>query len=316
MIRTIIHCMYLRSLILGVATVLAGCAAALLHGNFEPFPALLTLLFVIFAQIAANLYHRYADAIYNFGENIDMGTDDSDEESIDSMPLATALKESSFAAALLASMVGLSLLTQVGWWSLAIGACIFAATYFNSVGPRPLSRSWCGTFLTFFFFGPIGVVGTCLIQAAYENNVYDLWFDLLPALYLGIAMGLFALNSQLLHDYTHYDRNRDNGKETFVSRFGLRATRCLVILSWCAIMLLSCLLVFGDKLRSPWLVILIPAACVAVGAGIWIKTFRNPSRTDLTPEWTMNICALVYAATACIIFALLGLPTDSHFLYY
>ena len=313
MIRTIIDCMYLRSLLLGTATVLAGCAAAFLHGNFEFLPAILTLLFVVFAQIAANLYHRYADAIYNYGDNIDMEVDDSDT---DTAPLAAVLKESSIASAILAAMFGVSLMTQVGWWSISIGICILIATYLNSSGLRPLSRSWMSTLLTFLFFGPIGVVGTCLIQATYENNVTDIMFDLSPAIYLGITMGLFALNSQLLHNYTNCLRDIENNKETFASRFGLRTTRILLYLSWAGIILLSGLLVYGDHLESPGLLIAIPTVCVAASIAIWIKVFRHPGVTDVTNEWMMNLCILAYAISACILFAALGIHTDSPYIYY
>ena len=59
----------LRTLWLGIASVVAGTAAAVAHGNLQPFPALACLLFAIFAQCASNVMHRYYDAKNGYGEN-------------------------------------------------------------------------------------------------------------------------------------------------------------------------------------------------------------------------------------------------------
>lgn len=59
------------SLMLGIGAVLAGMAAAELHGNLEFLPATLCLLFVIFLQLAGNYYYLYYDISRNCGSLID-----------------------------------------------------------------------------------------------------------------------------------------------------------------------------------------------------------------------------------------------------
>ena len=62
----------LRTLWLGIASVVAGTAAAAAHGNLQPFPALACLLFAIFAPCAGEdqecrhrIKHRAAQRMWS-----------------------------------------------------------------------------------------------------------------------------------------------------------------------------------------------------------------------------------------------------------
>ena len=55
------------SLMMGIGAVLAGNSSAQVHGNAEFFPATICLVFVIFAQLAANCYTRYREVLYSMG---------------------------------------------------------------------------------------------------------------------------------------------------------------------------------------------------------------------------------------------------------
>lgn len=305
MIKNIISCMQLRSLPLGMATVMAGCAAATIHGNFEVLPAILSLLFVIFAQLSANLYHRYCDAKFSFGENIDMGIVDNG-----SIPLAAALRETMLGATMIAVLLGIGIMTMTGWWVILLGIAMYTVSYFNSAGPYPLSRSPWGLLPAFLFFGPIGVIATCFIQAQYDG-VIDHYWDLRPALFLSCAIGLFAVNSQLYYNYMSRGRDINNGKHTIATDGGLRLTRWLFLINNLIIYGISFVLVFINHLPHAWGIMIIPFACVCIGIFLWIQMLRNNHKYLIAMGWVNNVCALFYSLSAFIIFYYLGLPDES-----
>ena len=58
---------------MGIGAVLAGTASAAIRGNTEYMPATLCIIFVVCAQMSANMYYRYYDVTHNCGNNIDEG---------------------------------------------------------------------------------------------------------------------------------------------------------------------------------------------------------------------------------------------------
>lgn len=111
----------LRTLWLGIASVVAGTAAAVAHGNLQPFPALACLLFAIFAQCASNVMHRYYDAKNGYGENEENNivyADDIDR------PLTYILKEGIQVFSILTATAGLAVLSMAGWWTILFAAFI------------------------------------------------------------------------------------------------------------------------------------------------------------------------------------------------
>ena len=57
--RTLVYNAHPASLIIGIGAVMSGLTASVIRGGISVFPAIMTLLFMIFMQIASNLYHGY-----------------------------------------------------------------------------------------------------------------------------------------------------------------------------------------------------------------------------------------------------------------
>lgn len=296
MIRKIISCMDLRALPLGLATVFAGCAAAGIHGNFEILPTTLCLLFVIFAQISANLYHRYCDARFGYGENIDRGLQDNG-----SMPMTTILREACMAFTLVAILLGIGIMSMSNWWVILVGIAMYGISFFNSAGPYPLARSPWNWVPPFLFFGPVGVVSTCLVLADYEG-IGHLWYDVRPGLFLGCAVGLFAVNSLLYYNYMNVKNDAINGKRTLRVVFGARTVRTIFFINGLLIYAFSLPVVFLNNLPHPWLILSLPFVCVLVNIYLWWNMLKDNHNNLRAMAWVNNLSALFYAFTAFCIF--------------
>lgn len=213
-------------LMLGAGSVLAGTGAAALHGNLEILAAILCMLFAMFAQLSSGFYHRYYDAIYNYGEFFAVSGRKGDDSPAE---LAGLLKAGGTAMFLIAATVGLAIFGLAGWWTLLIGAVAFFIAWINNSGPCPLFRTPYGMAVPFILFGPLGVVGTMMVQA--DVTPGDVWqfYYFMPGIAVGIAAGFLAANVQLVLGFMHYDRDVDNCKDTFVVRHGKRAAVSLIV---------------------------------------------------------------------------------------
>lgn len=227
MIKTLIKSADLLSLPLGLATVMGGGASAALMGNFEIVQFSLCLVFVIFFQITANLFHRYADSMNNNGEVVERYIRYFREK--EEYPSRTILREGLNAMSLLTLMAGMALITMGGPIVLIPGALLMTTVYFNSAGPRPLSATPCNYLITFLFFGPFGVFVTCYLQAVHQAVDGLQWHDIGPALFMGIIVGLMAGNSILMYNYKSYENDMHHGKHTLVTVIGLKKTQIFFI---------------------------------------------------------------------------------------
>lgn len=235
-----------ESLLIGVSTVLAGSAAAGLHGNLEILPAILCMLFAVFAQMASNLAHRYMDECTNSGENIDDKISGVSESGI---PTKIILKEGFISVMLITIMIGCAIATMTGWWAFVLGLIIFLIGWVTNAGPMLVRTPW-SLLSTFLLFGPIGVIGTSLVQSLHEATDPLGWYDLSPAIYIGCVMGFMTANCHIVYNFASYHADRRNSKRTFSIAFGRKAARILFIINGLAaffLMLSMCLNLKPEK---------------------------------------------------------------------
>lgn len=236
------HAMVVRTatpetLLMGVGTVVMGWAAATVHGNGEILPGILCLFFAVFMQLYNNWAHRYYDIKYKFGEYIDDNYDLSDTGVLN---LYGVMKEISKGSLVLAGMVGIGLMMIAGWWTIIIGLIVYACARANSHGPNPLLRTRANVLITFLIFGPVGVIGTELVQSATGHTGTDFlsnfsdnitWFDLGPAVILSVPAALMALSAHLAHGLRKFDSDTENEKKTFQRWIGPKNTAILYLVS-------------------------------------------------------------------------------------
>lgn len=208
------------TLCIGVASVIGGAAAATAHGNFEILPFLACLIFCVFAQMFSNLMHRYYDDKHQHGENMADGMyycEDLDR------PVSFVLKEGIKVTGMIAATAGLAIIAFANYWALAIGALIILLAVITNIGKHPLSRSVLFPVITFIAFGPIAVIGTCIVQsqASAQNGVS--WWDVEPAIIMSIVIGLMAVNCHLIYGTFHRRENLKSSRTTFIGRYAKNA---------------------------------------------------------------------------------------------
>lgn len=91
MVKTLLKCADLQTLPVGIASVLAGAAAAAVNGNFEWLTVSVCLLFIVCFQITANIVHRYSVVLQHSGEHVEEYIQYSQREM--QFPLKKVLRE-------------------------------------------------------------------------------------------------------------------------------------------------------------------------------------------------------------------------------
>lgn len=297
------------SLMLGIGAVFGGNASAQLHGNAEFFPATICLLFVVFAQLTANAYHRY-HALVEYHHLITAGGNQ--------VPGSRALHDKilfyrvfSFGFGLIALMTGCTLVSMGGFWFGLVGAFILIASWAMVGGKSPLLLSTWGFVFTFILFGPVTVISTSMLQSLHEASDPLSWFDISPSLYMGAVIGFLAANAYLLYVYGAYFNAKKVMHYTFPALYGRRATRNLFLFNSIAasgIFIWSCFALAVDK---PWIGIIPGLLCLLLNIYIWRKMATLPKYKlpELATLGCLNVLLMGIGASIATIWV--GIPDDS-----
>lgn len=296
---------------IGAGAVFAGTAAAAIRGNTEFLPATLCLFFVIFAQLSANFYYRYFDEKNRCGNTIDLHI--SSRKRPENISI---LKECSMGMSLLAAMTGLAIVAMGGWWTILLGAFILAAGWISSGGSLPLLRTPYGIVCSFVLFGPVCVISTSMIQSMHEANEPLNWFDITPSLYMGIIIGLMAVNSTILYGYASYYRDLRNSKDSFVTACGRRVARIVFIANgvlYTAVTIGMCL---SLDLRITSLEMIPTIMCLLIDIYIWHQMKSLPRHKTGRLIHLGNLNILIMGLLSFIIFEITGIPDDSQLTFF
>lgn len=295
----------------GAGCTLAGMGAASLYGNLKVLPATLCLCFAAFAQLSANMANRYFDERNFLGGSID--------QKISTEPQPTAswmLKECAVSMFLLAIMVGLAILTMCGWWVLPIGIFIIIAGWMCCNGAAPLMRTPFSPFIAFVMFGPVCVISTYLVQTVPDAIRPVGWDEVEPAVYISVAYGLLAANSNIVYNYAQYYSHLRNCRSSLVTEIGRRNSRFLFlvlsVLMFCTALVMC--LTLDLHLRG----LDFSPAFVALGINIYIwykmrtlPRYQLPQLIDVA-----NFNVLITALLCFIIFSITGRPDDNPSTYF
>ena len=208
-----------RTLGLAVAPVALGTGVASLGQSENWLYAGLALMVALSLQIGVNYANDYSDGI--------RGTDavrvGPFRLTASKTVKASSVRNVAFAFFGLAVVAGLALvwLTQM-WWLIAVGAVAILAAWFYTGGKKPYGYAGFGEVVSFFFFGPIAVVGTALVQ--YKDFFTDPW---IPLVGLGGAIGLGFLTAAVLlvNNLRDIDTDAAVGKRTLSVRIGKQASQ-------------------------------------------------------------------------------------------
>ncbi|MDE5872022.1 MAG: prenyltransferase [Muribaculaceae bacterium] len=269
--KTILYNAHPASLIIGAGSVMGGLTASVIRGGISIFPAVMTLIFALLLQTTGNLYHGYFDLCFGAGENIG-GMSDRDSRYQNSAKVQM-LRIVANGFGILTITAGTALFSFIGWVGAAYLAIVSTMLYFYFAGPKPIVRTkWSLTF-TFFFFGPIGVSGTALIQNMHSP-------DWLPVAVYSFIIGLLAVNAHIAVQYLRYEEDRTNGKETLVTSKGGQFTRFVYLGNAALVTAILIIRPSAVDFVTPWVGIIIGILLLA--SSIWVFTMMHRDPTSVS----------------------------------
>lgn len=225
------------SLIASVFPFVLGILYAYYH--YHTFNLLYSILFFIAAnvlQMAVNANDNYQDFLNSEDEEeFKSQTNVVGVHNI-SIPLARTITFTLFG---ISALIGVYLVTQIGWSLLFIGLVCFAVGYFYAAGPRPISTTpfgepFSGITMGFFIFFIAAYIN------CYTKQAINLEFILSVLLSSGIAV--FAIsNIMLANNICDEQEDKVNDRRTAVYYLG--KPTMLKVFAWSYVLGYACLVI-------------------------------------------------------------------------
>ncbi len=264
-------------------SVLPGAAVWLLTGSTgQP------LVFVVLATLAVILL-QHAINVLNDVSDWRLGADAEKHHSWArfhhlNLGIATAHGNASLLAGCL---LGLAVLLQADkLWILAVAVPLVLLGYLYNSGPRPLSYSHLGEWVTGLCYGP-GVYGSLWLLAADRPSL-----AVVPG-----SLAFFALSVALLlsHQPPQIETDRQAGKQSFAVRYGVHRTQQTAQLLYFIF-----LLAFGAAAWQADLTIAGMLACLlgALVSGLFVMLSRPSPRRILTAATVVIFATLLLQRVA------------------
>lgn len=301
----------LPSLMLGAGSVLAGSGAAAIRGYLDILAASICLLFVIFAQLAANFGHYYLE-IGRYYANLPRPKL-REHKWYGNLLVVRVFREASFAAMIMAGMLALTIMTMAGspWWVMILGIVVVGINLLLSFGKHPLYGTPWAVVFTGILFGPAGVIGTALLQVQHKSPTLWSYFDISPAIFLGLAMGLLACNIYLMYAYFVNKMDPDHNPRSIVSRIGMRGVEWLLFTNGFLQLAMMSFLVWYFDLPRPELAIVPSFLGFALNTYVFINMRRAPIGELVHLNMLTKINMLLMGLLTFLIWWYIGAPDDS-----
>lgn len=302
----------LRSTMLGVGTVLAGTAGAAARGNMEVVCALVCLLFVIMVQVWANFYHT-SWVMKRQGFDEPRPKIDDGDKRVDPVK-QRVITEATGASFIISLMLGLAIMWMAGslTWPVLIGLLVYGLNVWLNQGVHPRYGTFWSVVITFLLFGPIGVMGTTMMQIAHDSKT-DLFtaYDLAPSFYMSLAMGVLAVSLHLCYSYMNYRINPKINPNSVTVKMGPKVTDFVIFLCGFLALAIIVFMTFYLNFREPVITILPGVLAFAFNSYIALR-LSHSSVSEI--KFLCTICYVNYLLTGLLQLILsiaFGYPDDS-----
>ncbi|MDE6271586.1 MAG: hypothetical protein K2M31_01085 [Muribaculaceae bacterium] len=301
------------TLMLGAGTVFAGTAAAAIRGNMEIMLAILCLIFVMLAQLSANFAHNYYAASKYYDNLPRPRYSVYAHDEVKNQLAVRVLREASFACAILAAVVGLGIMaiSAAPYIVIGIGVLIVAFNYILNFGKNPAFGKPYTILFTWLLFGPIGVIGTSMVQCQHEATSLWSFFDHAPSLFLGPAMGFLACNVHMSYSYSMFrlDPERKSRGMTYI--LGPRFVEILFIINGLLMLGLIIFKVFFLDYPQPEIAIVPAFVAFALNTYIGIRMRFVPVGELQHLTMMVKVNYLLTGVVTFIVWWWIGMPDDS-----
>lgn len=207
-----------RTLFLAVASTICANGIAYSSGRFSIIICILTILTATLLQLLSNLANDLGD--YQHGTDI-TGHRVGPTRTVQSGAITPHQMKLAISIAIFASMItGAILIYEASQFMnifymilfLFLGAASIWAAIRYTAGSNPYGYKGLGDIFSFFFFGPVAVVGTYFLHI--HKITFQPW---LPA----IGLGLFTAAVLNVNNMRDMENDRNSGKMTLASHLGL-----------------------------------------------------------------------------------------------
>jgi 1,4-dihydroxy-2-naphthoate octaprenyltransferase len=278
-----------QTLLLALATVLTGSAAAVMNGGFRMPVFLLAAATAMLLQILSNLANDYGDFV--------SGKDNAGRIGPRRMVQTGKISAKQMLAAIIVagalSFVCGAVLVFIGagndflkilFFGL-LGVCAIAAAVKYTAGKKPYGYRGLGDISVFIFFGPVGAVGTYFLHTlTFAPDV------LLPA----SSVGLLSVGVLNMNNMRDFETDSKSGKRTLTVMLGEQKAKFYhFFLIASAIAFSICFTLLNYKTPLQWLFL----ACLPLLAANVYKTFTYRANAELYSELPrVSLAAFLFAA--------------------
>lgn len=234
--------------------IVIGSTLALIDRRFDPLLFLVMLLAAIVCHAGANLANDYFDHV----KGIDTAESLGPSKAIQQALLTPAeVKRGMIVAFIIATLLGLVIVSQTGWQILALALASLAAAYFYTGGPKPLGYMALGEITVLIFMGPVMIGGAYYVLA--DRLTWDVILTSVPIGFIVAAI----LHANNIRDI---DLDRKAGKVTLATLLGRRGANFEYLLLVVGAYLVTGLLIVREPSFWPIAIVLIsvPAALTMI----------------------------------------------------
>ena len=191
--------------------VLVGAGCALSVGHINWVTTSVAMMCALLLQIGSN----FANDVFDFEKGADTELRVGPARAVAQGWVEPAtMKRAMWLVLTLAFVLGLYLTLVGGWLFLALGLAALVSAVAYTGGPYPLGYNGLGDVFVFFFFGPVAVCGTALLNAGYVPAI---------AWWLALPVGALTTGILVVNNVRDVETDLQAGKRTLVVRLGRNA---------------------------------------------------------------------------------------------
>lgn len=278
-----------KTLMVSAASVVMSVAFASFYGKIQWLPALICLVFAVLAQVLSNLVNDYSDGV----KGVDPNRIGPAYMVASGFITPKQMRGAITLVAILAFLIGCTLMFWGGWRLLPIGIVILLCAFGYSAGPYPLSEHGLGDLAVLLFYGLIPAVFTFYFQTGFVN------YNIVLA---GLSIGMVVNNLLILNNIRDVENDLLKGKKTTVGIFGKRTMTLVYYLNPVIAIALGFVFMYGLYPLWGWAIVIVPFAVYSSLLSYTFAKARGVVYNKLM-GWT-SLEAMLYALTVvvCAIF--------------
>ncbi len=304
-----------ETLFIGVSSVCAGAALAVMESKvlgmeFNVIPLVLCLIFAVAAQLSANFIFVHND-LQNYYGSSDTEVLSNRLRRKEEPELYSRSQMLGGVSILFALTIGVVLISYSGLWAFLVGAILVILIYLAVQGPMPLLLTPFGLLVYYIVAGPLGVSGTFLMEFHDSSFTVLNWFDMVPVILMGVAMGFPAATARVAMEYEQYRQSLRIHRTSVVTELGRKGARILVLINGFAMWGTFWWMTDSSTYIYTWVDMIMPTIALIGNIGVWYRMAKySPNSEGIKPAKLALINIMVLGLGTLLIYCFGGAPVS------